>query len=112
MKLILSKDLGPWNVTGNLITERKLNQHDPWAFEYTLGVSRPIHPKLRLGLELKEGLGTTEDLGVHRKGHKFQIMPLLAWSPTPKSRVLFGPAFGLTRGSDDVQLKSIVSFEF
>ena len=112
LKLILAKDLGPWNVTGNLITERKINDHDPWAFEYTLGVSRPVHSRVRLGLELKEGLGTTEDLGIHRKGHKFQIMPLVAWSPTPKARVLFGPAFGLTRASDDVQLRSIVSIEF
>ncbi|MBI3318175.1 MAG: hypothetical protein HYZ90_03385 [Candidatus Omnitrophica bacterium] len=112
LKLILSKDLGPWNVTGNLITERKINQHDPWAFEYTLGISRPVHPQVRLGLEIKEGLGTTEDLGVRRKGHKFQLMPMVAWSPTPHSRVLFGPAFGLTRASDDIQLKSIASIEF
>lgn len=112
LKLILSKDLGDWNVTGNLITERKINQHDPWAFEYTLGVSRPVHPQIRLALELKEDLGTTEDLGIHRKGHKVQLMPVVAWSPTPHSRVLFGPAFGLTRAADDIQLKSIVSIEF
>ncbi len=33
-------------------------------------------------------------------------------SLTPHVRLLVGPAFGLTRVSDDVQLKSIVEIEF
>lgn len=112
LKLILAKYLGDWNVTGNLITKRKINDHDPWGFEYTLGVSHPVNNRMKLGLEIKEGLGTTEDLGIHRKGHKFQLMPLIAYSPTPHSRILFGPAIGLTRAAEDLQLKTIVEVEF
>lgn len=112
LKLILAKDLGPWNVTGNLITKRKINDHDPWGFEYTLSAGVRVHKQVKLALELKEGLGTTEDLGIHRKGHKLQLMPLVAFSPTPKTRILFGPAIGLTHAAEDLQLKTIVEIEF
>ena len=112
LKLILSKNLGPWNVTGNFIAEREINQHDPWALEYTLGVSYPIHPKVHLGLEIKETLGKTDNLGIHRDDHEFQLMPVVAASLTPHSRILFGPAIGLTHAADDLQLKSIVEIEF
>ncbi len=112
LKLIASKNMGRWNITGNFITERAINEHKPWAFEYTLGARYPITPKLRIGLELTESLGTTEDLGIRRKDHKVQIMPIIGFSPTPNTRILFGPAIGLTRASDDLQLKSIVEIDF
>ncbi len=112
LKLILSKNIGSWNVTGNFIGEREINQHDPWALEYTLGVSYPVHPKVKLGLEIKETLGKNNNLGIHRADHEFQLMPVVAASFTPHSRILFGPAFGLTHAADDLQLKSIVEIEF
>ncbi len=111
-KLILSRDFGPWNIVGNLITERKINEHEDLQWEYTAGISRLMNPKLRLGLEVKENLGDQGEFGVHRKGHEFQLMPVVAFSPSTHSRILFGPAFGLTRATDDIQLKSIVEIEF
>jgi len=112
-KLILSKDFGPWNVVGNLITERKINEHDLWAFEYTAGVSYPLNPKMRLGLELRETLGALEgEFGIRRKNHELQLMPGIYATLTPHLRVLIGPAFGLTKAADDFQIRSIVELEF
>jgi len=111
-KLILSKNFGPWNVTGNWIMERKINERDDWELAYTLGASYAINPRTRLSLEIKETLGDLDQAGVHRKDHKFQLVPSIAWSPSENVRILFGPAIGLTRASDDLQLKTIVEIEF
>ncbi len=112
-KLILSKDLGPWNVVGNLIAARKINEHDLWALEYTAGVSYPVTQRVRLGVELRESLGAPEgEFGIRRKGHEIQLMPGLYASLTPHVRVLVGPAFGLTKAADDFQIRSIVEIEF
>ncbi len=112
LKLILGKNMGDWNVTGNFIAEREINQHEPWVLEYTLGARYPVTPRLHLGLELKGGLGDSAEFGLRRKDNEFQIMPIIGFSPTPKSRILFGPAIGMTRASDDLQLKTIASIEF
>ena len=111
-KLILSKDLGPWNLITNMIAEKDINTHSDWKFEYTLGVSYAITPTARLGLELKETLGDADAFDIHRKDHKLQLIPGVYANLTPHLRVLVGPAFGLTRASDDLQLRSIVEWEF
>ena len=111
-KLILSRDFGKWNVIGNLIVERKINEHEDLQWEYTAGASYAIQPNLRAGLEIKETLGDQGDFGPLRRGHELQLMPLIAFNPTPNTRILFGPAFGLTGPADDLQLKSIVEIEF
>ncbi len=111
-KLILSRDFGPWNVIGNLITERKINEHEDLQWEYTAGVSYALRPKVRLGLELKETLGDQGEFGIHRKDHKLQLMPVIAVSPASHTRILFGPAVGLTRASNDLQFRSLVEIEF
>ena len=111
-KLILSRDFGPWNIVGNLIAERKINEHEDLQWEYTAGVSYAVNPTVRLGLELKETLGDQGEFGIRRKNHELQLMPIIAVSLTPHARILFGPAVGLTRAADDLQLKSIVEIEF
>ena len=111
-KLILSRDFGRWNIVGNLITERKINEHEDLQWEYTLGVGYPLNSKVRLGLELKETLGDQGEFGIHRKDNQLQLMPVIAFSPAPHTRILLGPAVGLTRAADDLQLKSIVEIEF
>lgn len=111
-KLILSRDFGRWNFIANLITERKINEHEDLQWEYTAGISYAMNPKVRLGLELKETLGDQGEFGIHRKAHELQLMPVVAFSPAPHSRILFGPAVGLTHAADDLQLKSIVEIEF
>ena len=102
-RLILSRDFGPWNVTGNLVAERKINEHEDLQWEYDAGVSCAVKPQVRLGLEIRETL---------RDSREFQLMPMIAANLTPHVRVLFGPAFGLTRAADDIQLNSITEIEF
>ena len=111
-KLILSRDLGPWNITANFTAERQINRQENWQLEYTAGVSYPIDPRIRLGLELRETLGDSSKFGFGGKNRELQLVPGVYANITPHMRVLFGPAIGLTRGTDDLQLKSIVEIEF
>ena len=111
-KVVLSKDFGPWNVVGNFVFEKTINTHSHWEFEYTAGVSYALSPRTRLGLELKETLGDSDEFGFHRKDHQLFLVPGIYTSLSPHLRVVAGPAFGLTRASDDLQLRSIVEVEF
>ena len=111
-KVILSKDFGPWNVAGNFVFERDINERDDWNFEYTAGVSYAVGARTRLGLEVKETLGDEHELGVHRDDHELYLVPGVYTSLTPHARLLVGPAFGLTEASDDLQVRSIVEIEF
>ena len=111
-KVILSKDVGPWNVIGNFIFEKPLNNGNPWEYEYTAGVSYALTPRTRVGLEIKEGLGDSDDFDAFSSRQPLYVVPGLYMSLTPHVRLLVGPAFGLTRVSDDLQLKSIVEVEF
>lgn len=110
-KIILGRDFGPLNFAFNFITETDLSVHDNWNVEYTAGVSYALTPRVRLGLELNEDLGTFKRLLVNKQ-EPLYIVPGIYATITPHVRVLFGPAFGLTRSSDDFQLKSIVEVEF
>ena len=110
-KVILSGDLGPWNLIGNFIFSKDLNNGNPWEFEYTAGVSYALTARTRLGLEIQEALGDSDVFG--RLGHReFLLVPGIYTSLTPHLRLVVGPAFGLTRYSDEFQLRSIVEVEF
>ena len=111
-KLILSKDFGLWNVVTNLIAEKKINAAEGWAWEYTAGVSYGLTPRTRLGLEWRETLGDRHEFGWHRESHEIQLVPGVFTSLTDHLRLLAGVAFGLTKASDDIALKSIVEWEF
>ncbi len=110
-KVIVSKTFGPWNVAGNVIFGREINTHSHWAFEYTAGVRYAATPRIQMGLEVQQGLGNSDEFGFSRD-HEFLLVPGLYVTPTPHVRILIGPAFGLTRGSDDLQIRSIVGVEF
>ena len=110
-KIIVSKDLGRWNLIGNVVFEKQLNTGNAWEYEYTAGLSYALTPRTRLGLEVKQGLGDSENFAFDST-QALQIIPGIYTSVTPNIRVLFGPAFGLTRVSNDLQLRSIVEVEF
>jgi len=110
-KVILSKDFGPWNATYNFIFEKDIDTHSDWEFEQTAGVSYGFTPRTRAGLEIKQGLGTSDSFEFD-DSQGFQIVPGIYHSFTPHVRLLIGPAFGLARSSNDVQIKSILEIEF
>lgn len=111
-KLILAKNFGRWDTVFNWVMERQIGAHESWQMEYTAGGGYIINPKLRLNLELRETLGDVHEFGIRRKAHELQLIPSIGFSPTANSRVLIGPAIGLTNAADDLQIKSIVSVEF
>ena len=111
-KVILSKDWRQWNATVNLVAEKQIQHASAAAFEWTAGLNYGWTPRLSTGLELQETLGTRHDFGLHRTEHELYLMPTIGWSPTPHSKILIGPAFGLTRATDDVQIRTMVAIEF
>ena len=111
-KIIVSKDVGPVNLVGNFIFEKALNTSRDWTFEYTAGIRYRLTPRTRVGLELKETLGDGDEFGVRRPDHELQLVPGVSMSLTKHLEILLGIGFGLTRASDDVQLKSIIEWEF
>ena len=110
-KVILSKTMGSWNVVGNFVFERKINTDSPWEYEYTAGVSYGVTSRTRIGVEVQQGLGDSEEFGFS-DDQPLYLVPGIYTSLTPHVRVLVGPAFGLTRVSDDLQVKSLIEIEF
>ncbi len=110
-KLILSKDLGPWNLIGNVVFEREINAHEEWQLEVVGGVSYGVTPRVRLGMELKDTLGALGDLG-QTETQAAYLVPGVYVALTPHVRILVGPAFGLTEAADNLQVHSIVEVEF
>lgn len=110
-KLILSKDIGVWNFTANLIAERAINENADWDLEYTAGVNYAVTPRTRLGLELQQQLGNSDSFHADSTQPAY-IIPGIYTNILPNVRILVGPAFGLTRASNDVQFKSLVEVEF
>jgi hypothetical protein len=80
LKLILAKDLGPWNLAGNLAVEgeRRTDGTTRPELEYALGASYQGHPALALGAEV---FGKVERDG--------GVTEHFAWA---------GPAISLARG--------------
>ena len=111
-KLILGKTFGSWTVVGNAVFDKKVNTRSDWEFEYTAGASYALTPLLQVGVEVKETLGDSDEFGWHRADHQLFLIPGISATLTPHLRILVGPAFGLTRASDDLQLKSVVEVEF
>jgi len=110
-KVILSKDLGRWNVVGNFVFERPINERSHWAYEYTAGVSYAVFGLTRLGLEVQQSLGDSKHFAFDGN-HALYLVPGIYTSLGSHFRILVGPAFGMTRASEDFQLRSIVECEF
>ena len=109
LKLILSSQIGTWNVSENFISEKNM-AHDPWEFGYALGIARPLRSgvdrvctfcpeKLIAGLEAYGGLGNTWALTLHNTAH--YIAPTVGWDLPGHVRLNFSPAWGGTGSSVD-----------
>ena len=110
-KVILSKEIGPWNLVGNFVFEKKIYAEEPWEYEVTVGANYAVTQRTRLSIEVKQGLGDSDDFGFSRN-RECLVVPGIYTRLTEHVRLLIGSAFGLTRVSDDVQLKSILEVEF
>jgi hypothetical protein len=122
MKLILSSNAKGWNISENFITEKDLNESDPWEFGYALGVSRPLalaasgkpcvfcRENFSAGAELYGGLGDTDGFGLKATSH--YAAPTLSFSIPSGPTVSFSPGFGLNSNSVGVIYRVKVSYEF
>jgi len=121
LKLILSRNARGWNYSGNFITEKALNESEPWEFGYSAGVSRPLAFKagtkkcllcrenFAAGAELYGGLGTSDGFGLKATSH--YLGPTVAFSVPGGPAFTFSPGFGLNDNSLGVLYRFKVSYE-
>lgn len=95
-RLILSSQIGEWNLTGNAIGEKNV-QGGPWEFGYAAGVSKPLRRKFAAGIEFYGGLGTTRDLTLSGTAH--YIAPVFLWNMPGEVVLQVSPGWGLTHQS-------------
>ncbi len=121
LKLILSTNKHGWNIAENFITEKVLNESEPWEFGYALAVSRPLalsaRPKacvfcgenFSAGLELYGGLGTTEQFGWKQTSQ--YLGPMVQFNIPKGPSIGFEPSFGLNANSVGVLWRFKVTYE-
>jgi hypothetical protein len=121
LKLILSSNTHGWNISENFITEKALNESEPWEFGYALGVSRPLklsagskncvfcRENFSAGLELYGGLGTTNQFGWKQTSQ--YLGPIVQFSIPKGPRIGFEPSFGLNANSVGVLWRFQVAYE-
>jgi hypothetical protein len=122
LKLILSSNTHGWNISENFITEKALNQTEPWEFGYAIAVSRPLtlaagkkkctfcRENFNAGLELYGGLGTTDSFGWKQTSQ--YLAPVVQFNIPRGPSIGFEPAFGLNANSVGVLWRFKVTYEF
>ena len=119
-KLILSSDVGGWNIAENIVGVKNLDGGE-WEAGYALGVSRPLRlavtpepcracrENFTLGLEAYGGLGelVRPTLG----GTSHYLAPVLAWSVPSGPTLKLSPGWGLTEESHPMVVRFSISFE-
>lgn len=121
LKLILSSNLRGWNVAENFITEKDLNESEPWEFGYALGVGHALasaasaqrcifcRQNFVAGAELYGGLGDMNGFGLKATSH--YCGPSVAFNIPNGPTVSFAPNFGLNDNSVGVLYRFKVSYE-
>ena len=122
LKFILGSNTHGWNISENFISEKDLNESEPWEFGYALGVSRPLALAARgracvfcrenfaAGAELYGGLGDLDGFGLKATSH--YAGPTIGFNIPNGPNVSFSPSFGLNSNSVGVIYRFTVSYEF
>ncbi len=109
-RLILEKQLGPVVLRLNPKLEKMLSGPDVGEgleFEYAASLYTGLAPTLRPGIEFYGGMGEVANFK-SRALQEHYIVPAITWQLLPNVAWNLGVAFGLTRASDDLVVKSIV----
>jgi len=119
-KLILGSNIHGWNFSENFISEKDLNEPEPWEFGYALGISHRLgtgggscvfcRKNFRVGAELYGGLSTLDDFGW--KGTSQYLGPILSFRIPHGPMLMFSPNFGLNANSVGAVYRFKVSYEF
>jgi len=116
-RLILSSQIGQWNLAGNFIGEKDLGPF-PWEFGYALGVSRPLAAsggnhcafcaeKFAAGVELYGGAGTWNRFTL--RGTSQYLAPDLLWQVPGEVNLKVSVGWGLTDESARMLIRFGVS---
>lgn len=120
-KLILSSNFKGWNVSENMISEKAVNENEPWEFGYAIAAARPLalvgssHPctfcrqNISTGVELFGGLGTRYTFGL--KQTEQYAGPTAALNMPSGWTLKFSPEFGLNDNSAAVLWRFGASYE-
>jgi hypothetical protein len=92
-KLILSSDIGEWNLAENIIGVKNLNE-GKWEFGYALGLSRRLSERFTAGVEAYGGLGIWGKVTL--RGTSQYVAPLLVWTLPSETTIRISPGWGLT----------------
>ncbi len=119
-RLILSSNVGGWNLSENFIAEKNL-AHEPFEFGYAVAASRPLAlaasperchvclENIRAGAELYGGLGTRQRFGF--RATSLYLAPTASIEFANGATFKISPGFGLTGGSAGFLLRLGVSYE-
>jgi hypothetical protein len=109
-RLILEKQLGQMTLRLNPKLEKTLsgpNVEEGLEFEYAASLyAGPIYA-VRPGIEFYGATGEVANFK-SRKEQEHYIVPAITWQLVPNIALNIGVAFGLTGGSDDLVIKSIL----
>jgi hypothetical protein len=120
-KLILSSYAKGWNFSENMISEKAVNENEPWEFGYALAASRPLalvgspnscvicRQNIAAGAELFGGLGTRYNFGL--KQTEQYAGPTVALNTPQGWTFKFSPEFGLNDNSVGVLWRFGASYE-
>jgi hypothetical protein len=120
-KLILSSNVKGWNISENMISEKAVNENEPWEFGYAVAAARPLslrggskrctfcRQNIAAGAELFGGLGTRYSFGL--KQTEQYAGPTVALNAPNGFTYKFSPEFGLNGNSAGVLWRFGVSYE-
>ncbi len=99
MKGIFSHEYPEFNLTLNIIGEKKLRHHEKTELGYAVGIAPHMTGRTKYSLEVFGSNG------------KAYIMPALWITPASKQSVGIGIAKGLTGSSDNIQVRTLYAIE-
>jgi hypothetical protein len=103
-KLILSSDIGAWNLSENVIGAKNLHG-GPWEFGYAVALSRPLATpsgspctfcarSFAAGVEVYGGLGEWDRVTLSGTSH--YVAPVLQWTLPTETSIRISPGWGVT----------------
>jgi hypothetical protein len=110
-KLLLQRDIERVSIILNPTLEKALDENEGLEFGYAIGLYHRTRKNLTPGVEFFGNLG---EIGNTKspKGQDHSVGPVLGISLPHHIKWQVGALFGLTDGSDDITLKSILYYEF
>ncbi|HEX4999940.1 MAG TPA: hypothetical protein VFY29_17095, partial [Terriglobia bacterium] len=106
-RIILSSDIGSWNVAGNFIGAKNIHG-EQWEFGYTVAASRPLASKtgrqcafcaeqFSAGVEVYGGLGIWDKFTF--RGTSQYIAPCILWALPSETAIRVSPGWGINDNS-------------